>query len=137
MNTQAEIGRRKRWYVPRSFFAYSATSVATAGVELALLHTALAVRIVSPVAVSIGFLGAALFQFCVLRYVVFKVTHRPVAFQANAFAVSAILSWWLVVATVTMLTMLFPLTTMQARVITIPALFPINYLISRYVIFRK
>lgn len=123
--------------VPKSFLAYGSVSVITAALELTVLHALLGIHIRAPFAVSSAYLTSSLFQFCVLRYVVFRVTHKPVIFQVNAYVIAAIGSWWAVLGAVTLLTALLPITTMQARLISIPALFPVNYLISRHVIFRK
>lgn len=123
--------------VPKSFLAYGTVSVITAAVELTVLHALLGIHTRAPIAVSGAYLTSSVFQFCVLRYIVFKVAHKPVIFQVNAYVVAAILSWWAVLGAVTLLTALLPVTTMQARLISIPALFPVNYLISRHVIFRK
>jgi putative flippase GtrA len=122
---------------PKTFAAYGAVSVLTLCVELSILHTALAVGLVSPIAVSCGYLTASLFQFCVLRYIVFKAAHRPVFMQVNAYVIAAIVSWWTVLGAVSLLIALFHISTMEARVVSIPALFPLNYLVSKYFVFKK
>lgn len=94
-------------------------------------------RLAAPIALSCAYIASSLFQFSVLRYVVFRVTHRPMFVQANAYVITAIASWWAILGAVTLLTYFFPLTTMESRIVSIPVLFPLNYLISRYYIFRK
>lgn len=135
--TIVKSAARRYWPLPKSFFEYGSVSVLTALVELAVLHTLLGLHLRAPIAVSAAYLTSSLFQFCVLRYVVFKVAHKPVLLQVNTYVIAAILSWWAVLGAVTLLTTLLPLTTMEARLISIPVLFPVNYLLSRYVIFRR
>lgn len=135
--TRATTATFVRQMFPKTFVAYGAVSVLTLCVELSILHTALALRLASAVAVSCGYLTASVFQFCVLRYVVFKAAHRPVVMQVNAYVIAAIVSWWTVLGAVTALIALFHLSTMEARIISIPALFPLNYLVSRHLIFKK
>lgn len=112
-------------------------SVASLLLELSLLHMLLVASVAAPFAVSAAYISASIFQFCVLRYVIFRVTHRPVLMQVNAYIASAILSWLAVLGTVTALTYFLHLSTMLAREITIPLLFPVNYVLSRYFIFRR
>lgn len=135
--TRATTATFVRQLFPKTFAAYGAVSVLTLCVELSILHTALALRLASPVAVSCGYLTASLFQFCVLRYIVFKAAHQPVFMQVNAYVIAAVVSWWTVLGAVTLVIGLFHVSTMAARVISIPALFPLNYLISKYFIFKK
>ena len=120
----------------RSVIAYGTTSLGALLAELLVLHSALALHVASPLAVSLGFFTGSLFQFCSLRYVVFRVTHKPIIFQANAYVVAAIASWWAVLGAVALFEGVFKLPTMQARIASIPLLFPLNYLVSRYFIFR-
>jgi putative flippase GtrA len=68
---------------------------------------------------------------------VFKAAHRPVFMQVNAYVIAAIVSWWTVLGAVSLLIALFHISTMEARVVSIPALFPLNYLVSKYFIFKK
>lgn len=120
----------------RSILAYGSTSVGAMLLELLVLHASLALRISSPIAVSMGFFTGSLFQFLALRYVVFRVTHKPIAFQVNAYIIAAVASWWAVLGAVALLEAILRLPTMQARILSIPLLFPLNYAISRYIIFR-
>jgi putative flippase GtrA len=120
-----------------SFVAYGAVSVGALALELAVLHAALAAGLVQPVAVSCGYVCSAVFQFCLLRYVVFRVAHKTASIQALAFIIGQVLLWALLVGAVAALTKFFPLTTMQARLICVPTLFPVNYLVSKYLIFRR
>lgn len=121
----------------RSLTAYGMTSVGALAVELAILHLALTLRALPPVAVSCGFIAGSVFQFCALRYAVFRVADKPVHFQASAYVIAAIGSWWAVVLTVALLQNVTHLPTMQARLVSIPLLFPLNYLVSKYFIFRR
>lgn len=134
--TASKIERIQK-IVSNSFLAYAVVSVSALIVELCVLHMTLALGAHSIIAISCGYLSSSIFQFTVLRYVVFRVTHRPVLLQVNAYLAAAVASWWTVVGVVTILMALFHLTAMEARVISIPALFPLNYLVSRYFIFRK
>jgi putative flippase GtrA len=120
----------------KSVAAYGFVSVLSLLTELALLHTLLAVRLPQAAAVSVAFISASVFQFCTLRYIVFKVTHRPIVIQMNAYVLSAVFSWAAVLGCVTFFTSVFHMQTMLAREITIPLLFPLNYLLNRYFIFR-
>lgn len=119
------------------FVAYGGVSVLAAAFEFACLQALLVLHVAQGFAVSAAFCGASGFQFCMLRYVVFRVTHRPVIFQVNAYIFAAIFSWCTVLAGVTILTRVFPLHTLEARAILIPVLFPVNYLISRFLVFRR
>jgi putative flippase GtrA len=116
---------------------YGATSAVTALVEFSLLHALLIVHVTQSIAVSAAFLSASAFQFLVLRYGVFKVTHRHIAFQVNTFVIAGLVSWGVVVGSVALITTLVPIGTMAARAIVIPVLFPVNYLTNRYLVFRK
>jgi putative flippase GtrA len=117
--------------------AYGTVSVAALIVELAVLQAALAAHLYQPVAISCGYTVSAIFQFSALRFVVFKAAHRALSIQALSFVAGQIVLWAVLVAAVALLTAIFPLTTMQARLICIPSLFPVNYLVSKYIIFRK
>lgn len=131
----SQAASRLRSAVQPSFVAYGAVSVATLCIELTVLHVSLALP--QALAVSCGYLSASFFQFCVLRYAVFKAHHKSAFMQVYAYIIAAVLSWWAVVGAVALLTTLFPLSTMEARIISIPALFPLNYLVSKHFIFRR
>ncbi len=121
----------------RSFVPYGLVSVAALALELAVLHAALAGRLYQPVAVSVGYSCSAIFQFCALRYIVFKAAKKTLSVQAAAYFIGQVALWALLLAAVTVLTTYFPLNTMQARLICIPTLFPVNYFVSKHFIFRK
>lgn len=116
---------------------YGLVSIAALGLELSLLHFLLQVRLAAPLAVTGAYGTASVFQFLALRYIVFQVTHRPMLIQVNAYILAATASWMLVLASVMALIHVFAISTMLAREITIPLLFPVNYVLSRYVIFRR
>ena len=132
----ARVSGRLRRHV-RTFFGYGAVSVAALCIELTILQLLLLEHMPQPWAVSLAFLSACVFQFLVLRYIVFEVRHRPIVFQANAYVVAAAFSWLAVLASVTLLTTVFGISTMAARAISIPLLFPMNYMINRNFIFRR
>jgi putative flippase GtrA len=112
-------------------------SAAALALELAVLQAALSAHLWQPVAISCGYLTSAVFQFCALRFVVFKVAHRNLSIQAFGFVAGQIALWGMLVLSVALLTHIFPLNTMQARLICVPTLFPINYLVSKFLIFKK
>ena len=119
------------------FGPYGLVSVFALALELAVLDAALALHLVQPLAISCAYLVSAIFQFTALRYVVFKVAHRTLHTQAAAYVIGQVVLWAILTASVALLTRFFPLTTMQARLVCVPSLFPVNYLVSRYFIFRK
>lgn len=127
----------RRAGISPSLVAYASVSVVTLALYLGLLDGALAARFNQPVAISIAYLLSAVFQFYVLRYVVFKVAHKTVSPQAFAYIAGQLIHWGLSVGGVALLTRFFPLTTMQAATLCVPMLFPVNYLISRHAIFRR
>ena len=118
-----------------SFIAYAIVGLTALVLELLALRAALVLGLNQPYAVSCGYVVSALYQFYALRYVVFRVAHKRMSIQAASFVVGQLALWALLVGAVQILTLLLPLSTMQARLICVPSLFPVNYLVSKYLIF--
>lgn len=125
--------------IPSYFMAvagYGAVSVLTVCLEFAVLRTLLGAGVSQSLSVSAAFIASCCFQFLVLRYVVFRVTDKAIVFQANAYIVTTAFGWLAVLVGVTVLTAVLPIGTLAARALLLPVLFPANYLISRYFVFR-
>jgi putative flippase GtrA len=119
------------------FIGYASVSVFVTCIDLGILHSLVNVRMPQPIGVSIAFLTANGVQFSLYRYVVFRALQRPVMIQGSAYVLVLVISWWLTVALVALITHLFGVATMLAKLFTIPITFPLGFLLNRYVIFRQ
>lgn len=119
------------------FVAYSSVSVFVTCIDLLTLRTMLYLHQPQALSVSVAFLSANFVQFSLYRWVVFGVAHRSIATQGIAYIVSLGVALLLTLTLVTTFTHVFGLSTMLAKVYTIPIVFPLGFIASKLIIFRK
>ena len=121
----------------KQFVAYASVSVFVTCVDLLVLRTMLWLNLPQPVAVTIAFCSANAIQFSLYRYVVFRATHHHIAAQGAIYLISLATALILTVSLVAIFSHFLGLSTMVAKICTIPIIFPLGFLASRYLIFRK
>lgn len=117
--------------------AYSSVSVLAASIDLCILHILVSRGVAQSVAVSAAFLTATATQYALYRYVLFKTAHKSILIEGWAYAIAVCISWWSTVGLVAAFSHAFGMSTLLAKVLTIPIIFPLGYLSNRFIIFRR
>lgn len=119
----------------RRFALYGAVSFAALAIDLTLVRMSLGFRLAPALAVSIGFYAATTFQFFCYRHIIFP-GNRGFAADLARYIIAVILSWLAAVGMVQGLIDYGKVAPFVAKIISVPLLFPFNYLLNRRFAFR-
>ncbi len=116
---------------------YIAVGICTTIIDFGLLRLGIACGLVQPLAVSVAIVTAGVFQFSMYRFVVFRARERPVGLQAGGYFATLAVAWWSTVLLVEGFTHWLLVGTLVAKMMTIPIVLPVGFLVNRYIVFHR